>query len=122
MESQGCQRCGIVRVIAAQGCSEIVVRKSSSRTLSKSDLSTRQGYKHHGHCLDLDLTIRTLLRLPVSRLCFGSHDAATPVTSRVLTLIEEALFDRLDDLGQLRFVLFANLGDGQSGSSLRRHR
>ena len=68
--------------------------------------------------LDLDFALRPLLLLPLASLSLGAHDSTTPVTSRVLALVEEALLDSRDDLGELRLVFAAHFGNGESSGGL----
>lgn len=68
--------------------------------------------------LDLDFTIRALLRLPVASLRLRTHDATAPVTPRLLALVHEALLDGGHELRELRLVLGADFGDGERGGGL----
>ena len=69
-------------------------------------------------CSDLDLTVGTLTLLALASLGLGTHDTTTPVTLGLLVLVHVAFLDGLDELGKLRLVFAADLGDGESGGSL----
>lgn len=68
--------------------------------------------------LDLDFPLRTLLLLPLPRICLRTHDATAPVAAVLLVLVDVALLDGGHDLGELGLVFAADFGDGESGGSL----
>jgi hypothetical protein len=73
------------------------------------------------HCnasLDLDGGLEGLLALLDALLGLGAHDATTPLLAGILVLLEVALFDGRDELGQLVLVLGADLGDGEDSGGL----
>ena len=76
------------------------------------------GKYQHDLRLDLDGALEGLGLLSGLGLGLGTHDAATPVTLGVLVLLHVSLLDGLDELGKLRLVLGANLGDGSNGGGL----
>ena len=71
------------------------------------------------NCLDLDGALEGLGLLCGLGVGLGAHDATTPVTLGLLVLLHVALLDGLDELGKLRLVLGADLGDGDDGGGLR---
>lgn len=70
-------------------------------------------------CLDLDGRLEGLGLLCGLGLGLGTHDATTPVALGLLVLVHVALLDGLDELGELRLVLGADLSDGADGGSLK---
>ena len=68
--------------------------------------------------LDLDLLVRPLLLLPLVGLRLCTHDTTAPVTPVLLVLVQVALFDGRNNLGELVLVLAANLSDGERSGSL----
>lgn len=81
-------------------------------------LPTTDGAMLSHNPLDLDFPLRPLLLLPLTRLSLGTHDTATPVTSGLLVLLEEALLDGRDDLGEVGLVFGADFGDCEGGGGL----
>ena len=71
------------------------------------------------NCLDLDGALEGLGLLCGLGVGLSAHDATTPVTLGLLVLLGVTLLDGLDELGKLRLVLGANLGDGDDGGGLR---
>ena len=73
---------------------------------------------HRNAALNLDGGVDGLLALLNALLGLGAHDATTPLLAGILVLLDVALLDGGDELGQLVLVLGANLGDGENGSGL----
>jgi hypothetical protein len=71
------------------------------------------------NCLDLDGALEGLGLLCGLGVGLSAHDATTPVTLGLLVLLHVALLDGLDELGKLRLVLGADLGDGDNGGGLK---
>lgn len=71
------------------------------------------------NCLDLDGALEGLGLLGGLGVGLSAHDATTPVTLGLLVLLHVALLDGLDDLGKLRLVLGADLGDGDDSGGLK---
>lgn len=71
------------------------------------------------NCLDLDGALEGLGLLGGLGVGLSAHDATTPVTLGLLVLLHVALLDSLDDLGKLRLVLGADLGDGDDSGGLK---
>ena len=71
------------------------------------------------NCLDLDGALEGLGLLCGLGVGLSAHDATTPVTLGLLVLLHVALLDGLDDLGKLRLVLGADLGDGDDSGGLK---
>lgn len=69
--------------------------------------------------LDLDGLLEGLGLLGGLVLGLLAHDTTTPVSLGVLVLVHVALLDGLDELGELRLVLGADLGDRGDGGSLK---
>ena len=72
------------------------------------------------NCLDLDGALKGLGLLCGLGVGLSAHDATTPVTLGLLVLLHVALLDGLDELGKLRLVLGADLGDGDDSGGLDR--
>ena len=70
------------------------------------------------NCLDLDGALEGLGLLCGLGVGLSAHDATTPVTLGLLVLLHVALLDGLDELGKLRLVLGAELGDGDDSGGL----
>jgi len=68
--------------------------------------------------LDLDGGLDGLALLVLASDGLGTHDTTTPVTLGLLGLLHVSLFDGRNELGELRAVLRADLGDGEDGSGL----
>lgn len=68
--------------------------------------------------LDLDGVVKSLLLLDLLGDGLGAHDTTTPVALGLLSLGEVAVLDSGDELGELRAVLGADLGEGEDGSGL----
>ena len=68
--------------------------------------------------LDLDGGLDGLLALLDAFLGLGTHDATTPLLAGILVLLNVALLDGRDELGQLSLVLGADLGDGEDSGGL----
>ena len=73
---------------------------------------------HANASLNLDGRLDGLLALLDALLGLGAHDATTPLLAGVLVLLDVALLDGRDKLGQLVLVLGADLGDGENSGSL----
>jgi hypothetical protein len=71
------------------------------------------------NCLDLDGALEGLGLLCGLGVGLSAHDATTPVTLGLLVLLHVALLDGLDELGKLRLVLGADLGDGDDSGGLK---
>ena len=71
------------------------------------------------NCLDLDGALEGLGLLCGLGVGLSAHDATTPVTLGLLVLLHVALLDGLDELGKLRLVLGADLGDGNDSGGLK---
>lgn len=70
--------------------------------------------------LDLE---RSLLSLPLLLLGVDgllAHDATAPLAGRLLVLLEVAVLDGGDELGELVLVLGADLGQGEDSGGLVR--
>lgn len=59
-----------------------------------------------------------MLGLAGSSLRLGTHDTTAPVALGLLVLLEVALLDGLNELGELVLVLSTDLSDGEGGSGL----
>ena len=70
------------------------------------------------NCLDLDGALEGLGLLCGLGVGLSAHDATTPVTLGLLVLLKVTLLDGLDELGKLRLVLGADLGDGEDSGGL----
>ena len=70
--------------------------------------------------LYLDLTLDSLLDLPLVCLGLGAHDTTTPVPLGLLVLLHVALLDGLDELAEVGLVFAADLGDGECGCGLEK--
>ena len=70
------------------------------------------------HRLDLDGGLEGLLALLDALLGLGAHDATAPALAGILVLLDVALLDGRDELGELVLVLGADLGDGEDSGSL----
>lgn len=68
--------------------------------------------------LDLDRVLDRLALLLLARIGLGAHDATAPVAALLLSLLEVALLDGGDELGELALVLSADLSQGQNGGGL----
>lgn len=68
--------------------------------------------------LDLDGLLKGLALLLLASVGLGTHDSTTPVALGLLGLLKVTLLDGGDELGELRVVLGADLGDGEDGSGL----
>ena len=68
--------------------------------------------------LDLDGGFNSLALLLLAIIGLGTHDTTTPVTALVLVLVGVSLLDSGDELGELRVVLRANLGQSNNSSGL----
>ena len=69
--------------------------------------------------LDLDGVLESLLALGNLHLGLDAHDTTTPLAASLLVLLEVALLDGGDELGELVLVLSADLSEGEDGSGLR---
>jgi hypothetical protein len=70
--------------------------------------------------LDLDGVVEGLLLLLLLGNSLGTHDTTTPVALGLLVLGHVTILDGGNELGELRGVLRADLGEGEDGSGLRR--
>lgn len=68
--------------------------------------------------LDLKGRLRSLALLLLALVGLLTHDTTTPSSARLLALLQVAVLDGRDELGQLALVLRTDLGDGENGSSL----
>lgn len=68
--------------------------------------------------LDLDGVLDGLPPLVHASVGLGAHDATAPVADGLLVLLEVAVLDGGDELGELVLVLGADLGQSKHGSSL----
>lgn len=68
--------------------------------------------------LDLEGRLAGLDLLEGLVLGLGAHDTTTPLTAGLVVLLNVALLDGRDELGELVLVLRADLGDGEDGSGL----
>lgn len=69
--------------------------------------------------LDLDGGLESLPALLHAGVGLGTHDATTPVAgSLLMVVLEVAIVDGGDELGELGLVLGADLGEGEDGSGL----
>jgi hypothetical protein len=68
--------------------------------------------------LNLDGGLKSLASLLLASIGLGAHDATTPLSLGLLVLLGVTLLDGLDELGELRLVLRADLGDGEDGGGL----
>ena len=73
---------------------------------------------HRNASLHLDGGIDGLLALLDTLLGLEAHDATTPLLAGILVLLDVALLDGRDELGQLVLVLGADLGEGEDGGGL----
>ena len=69
--------------------------------------------------LDLDGVVQGLLLLLLLSNSLGTHDTTTPVALGLLGLGHVTILDGGNELGELRGVLGADLGEGKDGSGLR---
>lgn len=124
--------------VAAQqkGVSIVVLRKSNSKKLFVSTKEPRMCFSHtpstpdrflegkeesstsSSSHLDLDGVVKSLLLLDLLGDSLGAHDTTTPVALGLLSLGEVAVLDSGDELGELRAVLGADLGESEDGSGL----
>lgn len=72
--------------------------------------------------LDLDGVLESLLALGNLHLGLDAHDATTPLAASLLVLLDVALLDGRDELGELVLVLSADLGESEDGSGLETSR
>lgn len=70
--------------------------------------------------LDLDSHFNCLLFLLSALLSLVSHNTTTPLLASLFVLLEIAILDGGDELGELIFVLGADFGECQHGSILRK--
>ena len=70
--------------------------------------------------LDLEGVLESLLALGDLHLGLDAHDATTPLLAGVLVLLDVALLDGRDELGELVLVLSADLGESEDGSGLEK--
>jgi len=68
--------------------------------------------------LNLDGVVKSLLALLDALLGLVAHDATTPLLAGILVLLDVALLDGRDELGELVLVLGADLGDGEDSGGL----
>ena len=68
--------------------------------------------------LDLDGTLNGLPPFLHASVRLGTHDTAAPVADRLLVLLEVALLDGGDELGELALVLRSHLSQSENGGSL----
>jgi len=74
---------------------------------------------HHCHAsLNLDGGLEGLLALLDALLGLEAHDATAPLLAGILVLLDVALLDGGDELGELALVLGADLGDGEDSGGL----
>ncbi len=73
---------------------------------------------HRDASLDLDGGIEGLLALLDALLGLEAHDATTPLLAGILVLLDVALLDGRDELGELVLVLGADLGEGEDSGGL----
>ena len=73
---------------------------------------------HPNAALDLDGGIEGLLALLDALLGLEAHDATTPLLAGILVLLDVALLDGRDELGELVLVLGADLGEGEDSGGL----
>lgn len=68
--------------------------------------------------LDLDGVLESLLALGNLHLGLDAHDATAPLATSLLVLLDVALLDGRDELGELVLVLSADLSKSEDGSGL----
>lgn len=68
--------------------------------------------------LDLGGLLKSLALLLSAHVGLGTHDATAPLPPGALVLVHEAILDGGNELGELRLVLRADLGEGDDSSSL----
>jgi hypothetical protein len=68
--------------------------------------------------LDLDGIVKSLLLECHLSVGLGSHDTTSPVALGLLVLGEVTVLDGRDELGKLRVVLGADLGESEDSSGL----
>src|SRR5690349_15811934 len=68
--------------------------------------------------LNLDSRLQSLLALLNALVGLVAHDATTPLLASSLVLLNVALLDGGDELGELALVLGADLSKGEDGSGL----
>lgn len=68
--------------------------------------------------LDLEGRLRGLALLLLALVGLLAHDTTAPSSAGLLALLQVALLNGGDELGQLALVLRSDLGDGKNGSSL----
>jgi hypothetical protein len=68
--------------------------------------------------LNLGGSLKSLLLLDDLSLGLSAHDTTTPLSASRLVLLNEAILDSRDELGELSLVLGADLGEGEDSSSL----
>lgn len=68
--------------------------------------------------LDLGGLLKSLALLLSAHIGLGTHDATAPLPPGALVLVHEAILDGGNELGELRLVLRADLGEGDDSSSL----
>lgn len=68
--------------------------------------------------LNLGSSLKSLLLLHDAHLSLGAHDATTPLSADLVVLLQVAILDGRDELGQLVLVLGADLSEGEDGSGL----
>jgi hypothetical protein len=75
--------------------------------------------KHMINHLDLDSALDSLPPLLHACVGLGSHDTSTPVADGLGVLLEVAVLDGRDELGELALVLGSDLGEGENGGGLK---
>lgn len=68
--------------------------------------------------LDLDGVLESLCGLSGTGICLGTHNSTSPVSPALLVLVCVSLLDGGDELGKLRLVLGADLGESEDSSGL----
>jgi len=72
----------------------------------------------HSSRLDLDGALKCLALLLLAGVGLGTHDTTSPVALALLVLLGVTLLDGLDQLGELRLILRADLSDGEDSGGL----
>lgn len=71
-------------------------------------------------CLNLDGGLDSLALLLHAGVGLGAHDTTTPVAAGLLGLLSVALLDGRQQLGELRLVLVADVGNSENSSGLQK--
>lgn len=81
-------------------------------------MQTARPSDHCNASLNLDGGLEGLLALLDALLGLVAHDATAPLLAGILVLLDVALLDGGDELGELALVLGADLGDGEDSGGL----